>query len=70
LSICFFSAYALSGKLTMGVIPTIAPYLLPTMLKGIHTEFSELKLYLRERITSLHYDELISGIAMNLCGNE
>jgi len=51
----------LSGKLTLGVIPTIAPYLLPAMLKGINTEFPELKLYLKEQITSLLYDELISG---------
>ncbi|NOU44555.1 MAG: LysR family transcriptional regulator [Methyloglobulus sp.] len=51
----------LSGKLTLGVIPTIAPYLLPTMLKRINSEFPELKLYLKEQITSLLYDELISG---------
>lgn len=51
----------LSGKLTLGIIPTIAPYLLPTMLKGINTEFPELKLYLKEQITSLLYDELLSG---------
>lgn len=51
----------LSGKLTLGAIPTIAPYILPAMLKGISTEFPELKLYLKEQITSLLYDELISG---------
>lgn len=51
----------LAGKLTLGIIPTIAPYLLPAMLKRVKTEFPELKLYLKEQITSLLYDELISG---------
>lgn len=51
----------LSGKLTLGVIPTIAPYLLPAILNGIRTQFPDLKLYLKEQITPLLYDELISG---------
>lgn len=51
----------LSGKLTLGVIPTIAPYLLPAILQGVKQEFPGLKLYLKEQITSLLYDELISG---------
>ncbi|MGR9053721.1 MAG: LysR substrate-binding domain-containing protein [Gammaproteobacteria bacterium] len=51
----------LAGKLTLGVIPTIAPYLLPTMLDAMQEEFPELKLYLKEQITPLLYDELLSG---------
>lgn len=51
----------LAGKLTMGVIPTIAPYALPVILKKIQAEFPDLKLYLKEQITPLLYDELISG---------
>ncbi|MGR9085996.1 MAG: LysR substrate-binding domain-containing protein [Gammaproteobacteria bacterium] len=51
----------LSGNLTLGIIPTIAPYLLPSMLKQISVDYPELKLYLKEQITPLLYDQLIAG---------
>jgi len=51
----------LLGKLVLGVIPTIAPYLLPLILKGIREEFPALKLYFKEQTTQLIYDELIAG---------
>jgi LysR family hydrogen peroxide-inducible transcriptional activator len=38
----------LSGELRMGVIPTIAPFLLPAMLPSLRDEWPDLKLYLRE----------------------
>src|SRR3954453_13791297 len=38
----------LHGELRMGVIPTIAPFLLPAMLPRLREEWPELKLYLRE----------------------
>ncbi len=38
----------LSGALRLGVIPTIAPYLLPAALPSIMTEYPSLKLFLRE----------------------
>jgi LysR family hydrogen peroxide-inducible transcriptional activator len=38
----------LHGALRMGVIPTIAPFLLPAMLPPLRTEWPNLKLYLRE----------------------
>ena len=38
----------LHGELRMGVIPTIAPFLLPTMLPRLRGEWPSLKLYLRE----------------------
>jgi LysR family hydrogen peroxide-inducible transcriptional activator len=38
----------LSGELRMGVIPTIAPFLLPAMLPSLRREWPDLKLYLRE----------------------
>jgi len=53
--------FPLSGKLTLGVIPTIAPYLLPLVLKGIQKEFPALKLYLKEQTTQVIYDALIAG---------
>src|SRR6185369_11628191 len=38
----------LHGELRMGVIPTIAPFLLPAMLPRLRDEWPNLKLYLRE----------------------
>lgn len=41
----------LSSSLTLGVIPTIAPYLLPDLLPGLQSEFPQLDLHLREDLT-------------------
>lgn len=41
-------AAPLTGELRMGVIPTIAPFLLPAMLPRLRDEYPKLKLYLRE----------------------
>ncbi len=41
----------LSGRFRLGVIPTIAPYLLPRALPVLRREFPELGLYLREDLT-------------------
>jgi len=38
----------LTGELRMGVIPTIAPFLLPAMLPRLRKQWPKLKLYLRE----------------------
>jgi LysR family hydrogen peroxide-inducible transcriptional activator len=38
----------LAGELRMGVIPTIAPFLLPTLLPRLRAQWPDLKLYLRE----------------------
>src|SRR6187455_965125 len=38
------SGQPLSGELRMGVIPTIAPFLLPTLLPRLRREWPELKL--------------------------
>ncbi len=51
----------LSGPLNLGVIPTIAPFLLPGLLPNLRRNFPELKLYLKERITPMLYDELLAG---------
>lgn len=53
----------LSGELRMGVIPTIAPFLLPRMLPRLRADWPDLKLYLREETTpqaceSLHRGQL------------
>ena len=51
----------LHGELRMGVIPTIAPFLLPTMLPRLREQWPELKLYLREETSSAACDALGRG---------
>ena len=52
----------LSGELRMGVIPTIAPFLLPRMLPRLRAEWPELKLYLREETTRAACESLHRGM--------
>ncbi|MDB5490597.1 MAG: LysR family transcriptional regulator [Micavibrio sp.] len=51
----------LSSTLTLGVIPTIAPYLLPDLLPGLQSRFPQLDLNLREDITGRLLDGLDKG---------
>ena len=51
----------LHGELRMGVIPTIAPFLLPAMLPRLRTEWPELKLYLREETSQAACEALHRG---------
>ncbi|NUR46345.1 MAG: hydrogen peroxide-inducible genes activator [Sphingomonas sp.] len=51
----------LHGDLRMGVIPTIAPFLLPTMLPRLRQQWPELKLYLREETSSAACEALHRG---------
>jgi LysR family hydrogen peroxide-inducible transcriptional activator len=41
----------LAGRFRLGVIPTIAPFLLPKALPAIRTRFPKLRLFLREDLT-------------------
>ena len=52
----------LSGVLRLGVIPTIAPYLLPRILPALQKQYPELKLELRETQTNILLDELGRGL--------
>ena len=45
----------------MGVIPTIAPFLLPAMLPRLRTEWPDLKLYLREETSTAACEALHRG---------
>jgi LysR family hydrogen peroxide-inducible transcriptional activator len=51
----------LHGELRMGVIPTIAPFLLPTMLPRLREQWPELKLYLREEMSTAACEALHRG---------
>jgi LysR family hydrogen peroxide-inducible transcriptional activator len=51
----------LTGELSMGVIPTIAPFLLPRVLPELRRAYPELKLYLREETSQQACDALHRG---------
>src|SRR3990170_3999967 len=51
----------LHGELRMGVIPTIAPFLLPTMLPKLRSQWPSLKLYLREETSQAACEALHRG---------
>ena len=54
-------ALPLTGELRMGVIPTIAPFLLPTSLPRLRARWPELKLFLREETSQSACDALHRG---------
>lgn len=51
----------LTGELRMGVIPTIAPFLLPAMLPRLREQWPNLKLFLREETSNAACDALHRG---------
>lgn len=51
----------LSGEMRMGVIPTIAPFLLPHILPKLRTDWPDLKLFLREETSPAACDSLQRG---------
>lgn len=57
------SGSPLAGELRMSVIPTIAPFLLPTLLPRLRAERPALQLYLREETSHAALDSLRHGHA-------
>lgn len=55
------AARPLSGPLRLGAIPTVAPYLLPSVLPALRRAHAELKLYLREDLTNRLLERLRAG---------
>lgn len=51
----------LVGRLRIGVIPTIAPYLLPRVIQSLSTEHPGLDIYIRETVTPRLIQELTEG---------
>ncbi len=51
----------LSGNLRLGIIPTLAPYVLPRILPRLQKDFPRLRLEVRETQTKLLLDELTGG---------
>jgi len=51
----------LTGELHLGVIPTIAPFVLPTALPKLRRKYPKLELYLHEDQSQRIYDRLMDG---------
>ena len=51
----------LTGRMTLGLIPSLAPYALPKMLPHLQSRFRELQLELRETQTRQLLDEVKGG---------
>jgi LysR family hydrogen peroxide-inducible transcriptional activator len=51
----------LSGRLRLGVIPSVAPYLLPPLLPLLKAKYPDLELHVRETQTQPLTDELVEG---------
>jgi len=55
------AATPLGGALRLGVIPTIAPFLLPRLLPGLRAAYPDLKLFLREEQSGPACEALARG---------
>ena len=51
----------LTGRLNLGIIPTIAPFIMPSLLPKLRSSYPDLKLYLREDTTRALHRRLIEG---------
>jgi LysR family hydrogen peroxide-inducible transcriptional activator len=51
----------LAGPLRLGVIPTIAPFLLSKVLPALRERYPDLQLYLKEDVTERIHAELLTG---------
>jgi LysR family hydrogen peroxide-inducible transcriptional activator len=51
----------LSGRLRLGIIPTLAPYILPLVLPRLQVKYPQLRLEVRETQTKTLLDELNRG---------
>lgn len=51
----------LVGRLRIGIIPTVAPYLLPTLVQTLTSRFPGIDLHLRETVTPVLLRELATG---------
>lgn len=49
------------GTFKIGVSPTVGPYLLPHILPELHQSYSDLKLYIREKLPQILEQDLLEG---------
>ena len=63
ITLCDASSEPFTGKLRLGVIPTVAPFILPGLLNQMRTEYPDFRLFIREDLShnlvaGLHQGEL------------
>jgi LysR family hydrogen peroxide-inducible transcriptional activator len=59
--VCEASSEPFTGKMRLGVIPTIAPYILPALLKTLRKEHPDFQLFIREDLSDHLIDSLQHG---------
>jgi len=59
--LCASARHPLTGDFRLGVIPTIAPFVLPRTLPRLRSEFPKLRLLLREDLTAVNIERLLAG---------
>lgn len=52
----------LSDSFRLGVIPTIAPFLLPALTPALQRDYPDLKLFLREELSAILMEQLTAGL--------
>ena len=60
-SLCAGQGVPFQGRMRMGVIPTVAPYLLPGLLGRIRSQHREFKLFIREDLSQPLVGALLAG---------
>ena len=61
ISLCAGAGAPFQGRMRMGVIPTVAPYLLPDLLGKIRIRHPAFKLFIREDLSQALVDSLLAG---------
>lgn len=51
-----------TGELRIGIIPTLAPYLLPLFIEELQEKFTQLKVYIKEALTDEIIQDLKTGV--------
>jgi LysR family hydrogen peroxide-inducible transcriptional activator len=60
-ALCEASAEPFTGRMRLGVIPTIAPFMLPGLLKGLRKQHPEFQLFIREDLSGHLVHALLHG---------
>jgi len=60
-AMCDAAGEPFTGKLRLGVIPTIAPFLLPKLLRKMRAQYPDFKLFIREGLSEPLVDALHAG---------
>lgn len=60
-SLCTGAGTPFQGRMRMGVIPTVAPYLLPGLLGQVRQQHPDFKLFIREDLSQALVDGLLAG---------